>query len=275
MTCRRMRKKVIIFSMLAAGVMGLSSFINWYKETYRVIDNNIFFPGEVMEYKVEFSFLDAGVARMVIADKLQKINGRSCYKIDVFGHTTGITDFFMHVKDTWGTFLDSTSIMPHRSYRILEEGKYKKHEIVYYNQLGKKAEVHNYSYKRGYWVEPEEFEIPHYVHDMVSGYYYLRLLDFDSLDEGDIVQLDGFLEDTVYNFKIRYLGKGKLKTDLGEINSLILSPIMPENSLFDGENSIKVWISDDRNKVPLKVKASMFLGAVEVNISSYKQGGRK
>ena len=267
-----MRKRITIFLLLLTGVGLLSSFINWYNETYRIIDNNTFFPGEVMEYNVEFSFLDAGVARMEISDKLHRINGRPCYKIDVYGHTTGLTDLFMHVKDTWGTYLDTTSIIPHRSYRILEEGKFRKHEIVYYHQLEKKVKVHNYSYKRGYWVEPEEFEIPFNAHDMVSGYYYLRLLDFDTLKPGDIFQLDGFMEDTVYNFNIRYLGKSKLKTDLGVINSLILSPIMPENSLFDGENSIKVWISDDRNKVPLKVKASMFLGAVEINISKYKQG---
>ena len=47
---------------------------------------------------------------------------------------------------------------------------------------------------------------------------------------------------------------------------------MPENSLFDGENSIRVWISDDINKVPLKIKANMFVGAVEVDIESFVKG---
>ena len=63
-----------------------------------------------------------------------------------------------------------------------------------------------------------------------------------------------------------------MKTKLGTIRAIVLSPIMPENGLFDGENSIKVWISDDQNKVPLKVKAQMFVGAVEVDIQAYNKG---
>ena len=47
---------------------------------------------------------------------------------------------------------------------------------------------------------------------------------------------------------------------------------MPENKLFDGENSIKVWLSDDINKVPLKIRANMFVGAVEVDITDFKKG---
>jgi len=269
-----MKKKTSIWILLVGTFIGLSSFAGIYYTKYRVIDNNIFYPGEVMEYDVEFGFINAGVGTMVVSDNIHRINGRACYKIDIFGNTTGITDFFMHVDDTWGSYLDTTSIIPHRSYRIIEEGKFRKHEIVYFNQLQKNVKVVDYNYKTQSWKDPVQFDIPFNAHDMVSGYYYLRLLNFDTLKPGDIINLDGFLENEVFNFDIRYVGKDKVKTRLGLINALVLSPIMPENTLFDGENSIRIWISDDRNKVPLKVKASMFLGAVEINIRTYKPGKR-
>ena len=49
---------------------------------------------------------------------------------------------------------------------------------------------------------------------------------------------------------------------------------MPKNSLFDGENSIKFWLSADQYKIPLKIKADMFVGAVEIDITNYKPAKR-
>ena len=47
-------------------------------------------------------------------------------------------------------------------------------------------------------------------------------------------------------------------------------PVMPDNNLFRGENSIRFWISDDKNKIPLKVEAEMFIGSAGVEITSFK-----
>ena len=45
---------------------------------------------------------------------------------------------------------------------------------------------------------------------------------------------------------------------------------MPSNGLFDGENAIKLWLSDDRNRVALKIQAEMFVGAVEIDLKHYQ-----
>jgi len=58
----------------------------------------------------------------------------------------------------------------------------------------------------------------------------------------------------------------------GHYDALVMSPVMPDNKMFDGENSIKVWLSDDQYKIPLKIKAKMFVGAVEVDIIEYQKG---
>ena len=45
---------------------------------------------------------------------------------------------------------------------------------------------------------------------------------------------------------------------------------MPKNGLFDGENSIRLWMSDDAIRIPVKVRAELFVGAVELDITSYQ-----
>ena len=42
-----------------------------------------------------------------------------------------------------------------------------------------------------------------------------------------------------------------------------------ENSIFDGEDAILAWISDDENKIPLKVEAEMFIGHAGIELAEY------
>ncbi len=260
--------KVIIFALLMVTLLAGDRV----REKYRFVKNKSFQKGEVLEYKVHYGFVNAATAKMVISDDLAEINGRKCYKIEVTGRSVGMFDLFLKIRDTWGTYLDTASIITHKFYRKLQEGKYRKHEIVDFDHKNKLARVRTFHNKKKQWRPVETFTIPENVQDLVSGYYYLRTVDFSSVKSGDIIKINAFFDDELYDFTIKFVGREELKTKLGKIRSLVLSPVMPENSLFDGENSIRVWLSDDINKVPLKIKAEMFVGAVEIDITDFKKG---
>ncbi len=266
-----MRIRHIILFFLAVLLL---SFAPEKPNDFRYVKNTSFRPGEYIKYKAHYGFIYAAEGEMIIDDGLHTVNGRPCYKIDVFGKSIGMFDLFLRIRDNWGTYLDTAAIFSHKFYRKIEEGKYRKHEIVDFKQSTQKALVRSWDRHKEVWKPNEEFDVPRNVQDIVSGYYYLRTLSFDTLVPGDIIKINAFFDDEVYNFSVRYVEKEELKTRLGKINAIVLSPIMPKNSLFDGENSIKVWISDDINKVPLKIKAEMFVGAVEIEITEYRQGKR-
>lgn len=266
---RKWRQLLLLF------FLGASLISGDVRKNYRSIKNTSFIRGEVITYKVHYGFVNAAEGEMIISDQIFNVNGRDCYKIDVFGKSIGMFDLFLRIRDNWGTYLDTASIIPQKSYRKIEEGKYRKHEVVKFDHFNEKVTVQDYDHKKGNWKPIEYFDSPKYAQDMVGGYYFLRTLDFDNLKENEIIQLKAFFDDEIYDFNIRFVGREDVKTKIGKIRAIVLSPIMPENSLFDGENSIRVWISDDRNKVPLKIKAEMFVGAVEVDIQSYEKGGIK
>ena len=66
------------------------------------------------------------------------------------------------------------------------------------------------------------------------------------------------------------MGRDPIKTKLGKINALVLIPMMEKDSLFVEDNSLKIWLSDDLNKIPLKVKAKIYVGYLEVDVKSAK-----
>ncbi|MEQ9438362.1 MAG: DUF3108 domain-containing protein [Cyclobacteriaceae bacterium] len=236
-------------------------------DAYRYIENDSFGPGEVLKYRVHYGLINAAEAVMKVHDTHYDVHGRPCYKIDVFGNTTGLADVLYSVRDNWGAYIDTASILPLRSYRYIEEGKYRKNEMVDFDHVNDVATVLKLDKKTRKIKAKEMFTVPDNVLDIVGGYYFLRTLDYKNYKVGETIELEGFFADEVYKIKIKIIGKELLNTKIGDINSIIVAPILPENSFFeDGNDPVQVWISDDRNKVPLKVKAKLAIGAIEVDI---------
>jgi len=98
----------------------------------------------------------------------------------------------------------------------------------------------------------------------------LRTQDLSKVKPGDTVLISGFFEDTFYKLKVVYKGRDTVRTKAGKIRALVFKPQMPENSLFKGKDSITAWFSDDKNRIPIKVSAVMFIGSAGVELTSYK-----
>ena len=234
---------------------------------YRYIDNESFGPGEILKYRVHYGLINAAEAVMKVQENHYDVNGRPCYKIDVFGNTTGLADVLYSVRNNYGAYVDTTSILPLRSYRYIQEGKYRKNEMVNFDHENDVATVLKLDKKTRKVKAKEVFTVPDNVLDIVGGYYFLRTLDYSNYKVGEVIQLQGFFAEEVYAIEIKIIGRELLNTKIGEINSIIVAPILPKNSFFeDGDDPVQVWISDDRNKVPLKVKAKLAIGAIEIDI---------
>ena len=242
---------------------------------YRYIPNDTFKKGEHIEYLVHYGLINAGVANVDVDHKHYLLNNRVCYKVDVVGKTLGVAGVLAKVNDTWRTYIDTAAFIPHRFYRDIEEGSYRRKELTDFNPLNNTAELKYEEY--GEKDPPEKrkkgkknFTTPDYVQDLISGYYYIRMLDLDKMKDGEVFTVPGLLEDQLYTLKIRYKGKEEVKTKFGKINAHRLVPIMPENGMFSGENSVRFWVSDDKNRVPVKIETDMFIGKVTIEVKDYR-----
>lgn len=239
------------------------------KVVYPGISHDSFNRGEKLEYKVNFGIFTIGEGKMIISDKRYQINERDSYKVDAYGKTSGLVDWIARVDDHWGAYIDSISLLPHVSYRNIKEGNYRKNEIVHFDHAQNILEAKTINKKTGKWKEPVHYDSPDNVREMLSGFLYLRTMDFSNMRKGDRFMIQSFFEDTFYELEVEFKGREKLKTKAGKFRALKLVPRMPKNDLFDGEDSIVVWLSDDSNKIPLKVEAEMFIGHAGVELKEY------
>lgn len=246
-----------LFVALTSILLTSSSPINQrYSVTYQ--------PGEEIRYRVHYGFFNAGEAIMRVTNQLFRVNNRICFRAEVVGNSTGAFDHIVRIRDIWGSYFDTISFQPQKCFRSIAENRYRKKEEIYFDYARNIARIQAEN------SQPEEVPIQPNVQDMVSGYYFLRLQKYDNIRKNDTIRLTGIFENKTYNFKIVYLGKEKLKTKFGKTNSFVISPVMPDNKLFSGRNPIKMWISDDENRIPLKIEAELLLGSLDLDIADHK-----
>jgi len=232
--------------------------------------NTSFNPGEELQYRVSFGFITVGKSVTRVDRNLYTMNDKPCYRIDAYGETSDWISWLSKVDDNWGAYLDTATVSTQMSYRKIREGRYRLDEETWFDHATGKAEVKVRDKRTGVFSRKKVFRITPYATDLIGGFIHLRFIDFSKIRVGDTLSIAGFLEDTGYHLRIRYAGKETLETQLGKIPCHVLVPRMPSNRLFDGENSIRVWISDDRNRIPVKIEAKMFIGSTGIELSGFK-----
>ncbi len=248
--------KKLLIGLGFVAVLGTGfSFVN----AYRRVVNNSFGPGEHLEYRVHYGFLNAAEATVDVSPTLYKVNERPCYRVNVDGRTVGAFDLVTRIRDTWRSYIDTSAILPQKFYTNLQENDYRKEENITFNHATNTVKAEERT-------ERDVFHVPDNVHDLISGYYFLRTIDFTHIPNGQVLEVPAFYDDTVYNMKVRYRGRQVLKTKQGKINVIRLHPVLPSNKLFKEEESIRIFVSDDVNKIPVKVEVDLWVGSMVMDL---------
>ena len=250
--------------ILSIALLSIIVFISFRQyEQNRIIVNKSFGVGEKVEYRVHYGFINAAEAKVEIARNITVVNNRPCYKINVTGRTVGPFDLISKVRDTWRSYVDTVAILPQVFYQSIQENKYRKEETITFNHAKDQA-ISNVK------DELKTYPVPNNIHDIISGYFFLRTINFDKVAEGEVIEVPTFFGGEVYKLRVRYVGKDVIKTKFGKTRVLRLNPLIPDNKLFKGEGAMRLWISDDSNKIPLKVEVELVIGSLEMDLKSYK-----
>jgi Protein of unknown function (DUF3108) len=225
------------------------------------ITNTAFMSGEQITFHVYYSvigtYLHAGTAIFTCVN--EKYNGKNTYHIEGIGNSNAKYDFIFKVRDKYESWLDTSSFLPLKFNRKVQEGKYKKTETITFNHDANKATSLNKTYT-----------IPKCVQDVLSATYYARNIDFDKLAIGDKVTFSMTLDDEVYSMYIKYMGKEKVKTKYGKFNAIKFKPLLIKGTIFEGGEKMTVWVSDDPNRLVLRVNSPISVGSVKVDMMSYR-----
>jgi hypothetical protein len=80
------------------------------------------------------------------------------------------------------------------------------------------------------------------------------------------------LDHEVYSIKCRFLGKEqkKIKALKTKINCLKFAVEVIAGNVFKGNESITMWVSDDKNHIPLELESPITVGKLKGRILKYE-----
>jgi len=250
---------VMIFGLMAFMPAENSQSASGFE--YRALGNQAFGYNEELSFRVHYGFINAAVIDMKVGSSPVLVNNRNTYYIKAEGRTISTFDWMFKVRDKFETYLDQDALAPQKYQKAVIEDSYKDTDVVIFKHEDKNL----YSSKA-----KGKLTMPEYTQDIVSALYYARNLDFSSATKGKEYPLNVYLDEEIYNLKFKYDGKETIKTDVGKVKCIRLVPKLVVDRVFKNEDDMTVWISDDANRIPIRVKAKIAVGSLKVDLTSYK-----
>lgn len=218
------------------------------------MEKNNFVPGEKMVFQVYYGPLNAGrVDAFLIKDS---IRDREVYYAEAIARSTGIADRIYRIRDMYGGYFDPETLLPLKSIRDIREGRYSKFELVEYFHDSLNA-VSSLS---------GDHEIPGNIRDMVSVFYYVRTINYDTMKYDDIIHINTFFDDELFPFDMRFRGRETITTRGGTFNCIKLVPFVDPGRIFKKEDDMTLWFSDDLNCAPIRGKFDLIVGSIKCDL---------
>lgn len=220
--------------------------------------------GEWFKFRIHYGFVNAGYATLEVQDAT--INNKKVFHVIGKGYTTGVSRFFFKVEDLYESYIDKETGNPYQFVRKINEGGYTKNQEGFFNQASNKVLFKDYKHKT-----EKTFVIPKNTQDIMSTFYYLRNSpNIDKIKPGESIAIDMFFDEETTKFKLKFIGREDITTKFGTVSAMVFRPLVQSGRVFKEQESLTVWISDDNNKLPLRIKANLAVGSIKADLDAFK-----
>ncbi|MBJ34926.1 MAG: ATP-dependent exonuclease [Flavobacteriaceae bacterium] len=222
-----------------------------------------FKAGEKLEYRVHYGIFNASYASLTLSNG--QVDGQELLLASGYGKTIGLARLFFKVEDYYSSYFETKEVQPILFKRNIYEGGYTKNLEVSFNSEKMQATVNNI--KKG---TTDIISIKDNVQDLISSLYYLRKnFSENKINTGDFFTINMFYDSKNRELALKYLGKEVIRTKYGKIECLKLMPTTNKSRIFKGEGSITIWLTNDVNKIPIRVQADLLVGSIKADLNEY------
>ncbi len=229
----------------------------------------VFKSGERITYKAVYNWgfiwINAGTVQFNVSDTVY--NDERAFYLNASGSSIRSYDWLFKVRDYFHSYTNVKNLLPYYFIRNTYEGGYKVDNEYIFNYrdslIFSKTENTNKS------ISYDTVLISKQIHDVLSGIYYIRNLDFENYALNDIIPIQMIIDGEVFELYIRYLGMEILKThDKRKFNTIKISALFVEGTIFKGGEDLLVWFTDDLNRIPVLVEAKILIGSVKATLNT-------
>jgi len=232
-----------------------------------------FQAGEELKFDIHYKYglvmVRAGSAGFKIEES--NYNGKKSYRSVLDFKTTSFFDKIFKMRDTLRSYI-TEDMHPLYHSRSVHEGNYQFTEEVFFNKFTPEqteARIKRVS------MQQLRFDTILTYHsmtfDMLNLMLFIRTFNYSQMEPAHAKKISTFVGRAKVEVTVRNEGQSILeKNDTLKYKTYKIAFDFTDSAFNESKSAVEVWISDDKNRIPLKIRAKLRIGAAEVYLTSWK-----
>ena len=220
-----------------------------------------------IHYKYGLVMLKAGTANFKVVES----NNKNSYLSIMDFKTTSFFDKIFKIRDTLRSTM-TENLQPLYHKRLINEGNYQFKEEVFFNKFGPTYTEARIRRESGQVLKFDTILTSNSMcYDLLNLMSYICSIDFSQPGTAQEKTASIFIGREKIIVTIRNEGQSIVeKGDTLKYKAYKVALDFSDSNFNESKNAIEIWMSDDKNRIPIKIKAKLKIGAAEVYLTSWK-----
>lgn len=248
----------------------LLSLATWvgYAQTQSLPTGKYFTHGERVDYDLYFKWgilmPKAGLATLSV--KESKFDGNPSWHYRLLFRTLGMMEKVFKMRDTIDCHFSVAEPQLLFSSKRTNEGDYYLIDDLRfsYNKNANTVSARSHRYNLKSTKIDTILTAQGHMFDMLGATMYLRSLDWENISYGDTFPFYIAIGRDLVNASYRYSGQQIVEHGGVKYRTRHFFIDIIDEAFTQNKEAAEVWIGDDRNHIPIKIRAKLKIGAAEV-----------
>jgi len=176
------------------------------------------------------------------------------------------------VRDTLRAFVNPENLYPYfTQVQSHEDDYFASYQTTYKVSKEGKNQLNIKKYKRDGLKHDTTITTEKLYLDAVSILYQLRNIDFSKIRTNQKNPMPSVFQDELFDLYWRYIGKERITIRRGETYDCIkITPCFVEGKLFDKGEVMTIWLTDDKNHIPILIESKLKIGSIRAVMDNIK-----
>ena len=268
-------KKILILLCAYLALLPVCAQENNYCIPVRTVaeEELVYQAGEKMTFTMHYEWgtIDSDIGTATVELDTLRFNGYKAFHCSVYGKTTRLFDLIFKVREDFDSWFTCDGLRPLKFTRDTHEGRYVARNTYIYNWESSEPHIVADVYSSSRGQRNLELPLTPCTYDLPSLFFLARNMDIDNIVPEKKYPMTFAIDDDVYHVYFILYGRETVKVKgLGTVRTIKFAARLIAGEVFNGDEDMMIWVSDDENRIPVKFEAPILVGTASGRLKSYE-----